>query len=96
MSDRHREAPWSCNCGRRWAGMAQAHCSSGCHAHFGSVRAFDRHRAGGQCNDPATMRTKDGKPVFKAVHNHLGTTWVQYDLRVHPAHAPAARKADAA
>jgi hypothetical protein len=85
----------TCGCGRQWSGHAQCHCR-GCHAHFGSVVGFDWHRPHGQCQDPATMRTKTGRPVFKAVENRLGTTWVRYDLRPHPAQAPRAGKADAA
>jgi hypothetical protein len=44
--------PHSCKCGKRWAGSATAHCPS-CHETFTVVSAFDRHRRGGSCVDPA-------------------------------------------
>lgn len=74
----------SCRCGRRWTGLAQAHCASGCHAHFGSVRGFDRHRATGHCADPGTIATRAGKPVFRADDGPLGITWVLATDRIHP------------
>lgn len=30
-------------CGRRWSAQRECHCT-GCHEHFGSVSAFDRHQ----------------------------------------------------
>lgn len=39
-----------CNsCSREWTGTGQAHCS-GCHNHFRSVGAFDKHRRGEGAN----------------------------------------------
>jgi hypothetical protein len=77
-----------CNCGRTWTGLSQAHCSSGCHAHFGSVWGFDRHRSTGRCVDPATITTGSGRCVFRKDDGPLGVTWVRADDRPHP-HARA-------
>ncbi len=86
-----------CNCGRRWTGLSQAHCSSGCHAHFGSVAGFDRHRTTGHCVDPATVMRRNGEPFFRKAETPLGVTWVENQTRVHPGHARrlAAKDSDA-
>jgi hypothetical protein len=34
---------------------SQAHCASGCHRTFGSVRAFDQHHDDGACLNPADL-----------------------------------------
>jgi hypothetical protein len=56
-------APHGCNgCASRWFGSSIAHCAT-CHATFGGVGGFDKHRAGtkdktqlaGQCADPAAI-----------------------------------------
>ena len=92
-----------CQCGRRWTGHSQAHCSgdgsdsgprAGCHRHFGSVRGFDRHRASGRCQDPATMATRSNRPVFRNDEGPLGVTWVQADDRPHPGRARRLAEAD--
>jgi hypothetical protein len=45
--------PHSCGrCPARWSGANTAHCG-GCHQTFGGVRAFDLHRRGGVCLEPA-------------------------------------------
>jgi hypothetical protein len=42
-----------CGCGRRWTGLAEAHCPR-CHAHFSRVSNFDRHLPlTGPCRPPA-------------------------------------------
>jgi hypothetical protein len=41
-----------CRCGARWTGLSRAHCA-GCHRTFSAVTAFDLHRRGGACLDPA-------------------------------------------
>lgn len=74
------------NCGRTWTGTAQAHCTV-CHAHFGSVRGFDRHRASGSCQDPAGITARSGRRVFRNAAGPLGDTWVLDSDRVHPQHA---------
>lgn len=63
-----------CNCGKTWNGKAEAPCS-GCHEHFKSVSAFDKHRFGvdkglkeRRCLSPEEMLKKgmvcqDGKWV---------------------------------
>jgi hypothetical protein len=81
-----------CNCGRTWTGLSQAHCTgdatgNGCHQTFGSVRGFDRHRPKGRCEDPATLTTRTGEPVYRADNGPHGTTWVLHTDRVHPGQA---------
>lgn len=82
-----------CSCGREWTGLAQAHCPS-CHAHFGSVIGFDRHRVTGRCVDPAGITARTGRRVFRIADGPLGGTWVLANDRIHPQHAK--RLADAA
>jgi hypothetical protein len=79
--------PASCRCGRTWTGLAQAHCASGCHRHFGSVAGFDRHRRTGQCQDPAGIVARTGRRVFRSAEGPLGDTWVLHTDRVHPGQA---------
>lgn len=72
--------PWTCSCGRKWSGLAQAHCTV-CHEHFSTVANFDIHgprRAG--CPHPSTQtrQKQDGTvvPRLKAVEGSFGVTWV--------------------
>lgn len=39
-------------CGKWWTGAGRSHCG-GCHETFSSLTAFERHRRGLRCNDPA-------------------------------------------
>ena len=49
------QPPIGCSgCGTRWSGLNTCHCG-GCHETFTSVGAFDRHRRGGKCLDPAEI-----------------------------------------
>lgn len=48
---------------RRPAGR-QAHCGA-CHRTFGSVTAFDEHRRGGTCLDPADAGMVDRDGVWR-------------------------------
>lgn len=41
-------------CGKWWTGAERSHASC-CHETFSSLSAFDAHRRGGQCNDPASV-----------------------------------------
>lgn len=41
-------------CRKWWTGNERSHASC-CHETFSSLTAFDRHRKGGQCNDPASV-----------------------------------------
>jgi hypothetical protein len=41
-------------CGKWWTGAERSHASC-CHETFSSLSAFDLHRKGGRCNDPAGM-----------------------------------------
>jgi hypothetical protein len=66
----------SCNCGREWTGLAQAHCTV-CHAHFSTVGNFDAHRPSyNGCLDPGAIVNRRGEPVLKSVVNRFGVTWV--------------------
>jgi hypothetical protein len=50
------DLPNSCRCGDRWSGTNTCHCgATGCHQTFVGVGAFDRHRRGGQCANPAAI-----------------------------------------
>jgi hypothetical protein len=47
--------PNRCSCGARWSGSNACHCGA-CHRFtFTGAAAFDRHRKGGTCNDPASV-----------------------------------------
>lgn len=63
------------SCHRTWSALGECHCS-GCHQHFGSERAFDDHRRGGVCKDPARLPHR-----LKPVLRRDGITWVQNDGR---------------
>lgn len=79
--------PASCTCGRRWTGLNQAHCSI-CHAHFGSVKGFDRHQPSYDgCLNPAQIVARTGRRIFRSDDGPLGDTWVLATDRVHPQHA---------
>ncbi|MFD9734373.1 hypothetical protein [Umezawaea sp. NPDC059074] len=54
-------------CSTIWTGSVMCHCSArDCHRTFSSPKTFDRHRRGGQCQDPATLtQGKDGKPAMR-------------------------------
>lgn len=41
-------------CGRWWTGAERSHCG-GCHQTFTGMSAFERHRKGLRCNDPASV-----------------------------------------
>jgi hypothetical protein len=41
-------------CQQWWTGTERSHAGC-CHRTFSSLSAFDRHRKGGRCNDPATV-----------------------------------------
>lgn len=78
-----RRGRFSCQCGRRWRAFRDAHCA-GCHRHFGSVHAFDIHRVGDQCSDPATITTRDQRRnALKAVDGPDGRVWVTGSDRPH-------------
>lgn len=48
-------------CGAGWTGLSACHCS-GCHRTFTGLSAFDIHRVGGQCSDPADIVNQKGEP----------------------------------
>lgn len=41
-------------CGAWWTGTERSHCG-GCHLTFSSLSAFDAHRKGMTCNEPASV-----------------------------------------
>ncbi|MGW6695598.1 FDXHR family putative zinc-binding protein [Rhodococcus sp. NPDC054953] len=49
-----KNAIWHGACGQWWTGAQRAHASC-CHRTFSSLSAFDRHRKGLTCNDPAEV-----------------------------------------
>jgi hypothetical protein len=64
----------SCRCGRRWTGLAQAHCTV-CHRHFSTDGAADRHRKQASCMDPLLVLRRDGSPVFALRCDAYGATF---------------------
>jgi hypothetical protein len=48
------DLPHAHPCGARWAGSLTAHCAACCRT-FTGLTAFDRHRPGGVCADPAAV-----------------------------------------
>jgi hypothetical protein len=65
----------SCQPDCRTPAPTQAHCGS-CHATFGGVYGFDRHRRDGHCVAPETvgMKLRDGvwrMPISQADHDRL-------------------------
>lgn len=62
------------DCHRYWNSHREGHCASCCR-HFASNAAFDAHRYGDACVDPATLSRQDGRPRFSARATRLGTTW---------------------
>jgi hypothetical protein len=54
-------------CGQWWTGAERSHASC-CHRTFSSLSAFDRHRKGGRCNDPAAVGLVPREKPF-------GTLW---------------------
>ena len=65
----------TCNCGREWAGLNQAHCTV-CHEHFSTVNNFDKHRRTGTCQYPGTVTDRNGDPVLKPSANRFGVIWI--------------------
>lgn len=52
----YEDLPHSHRCGARWSGSQTCHCAApGCCRTFTGIGAFDRHRRGGTCADPATI-----------------------------------------
>lgn len=62
------------SCGSRWTGHQKAHCA-GCHLTFSSDSAFDTHRRGMRCNDPSTMKRKDGTSLLALKVTEFGPIW---------------------
>lgn len=54
------------SCGAWWTGAERSHCG-GCHLTFTSLTAFDNHRRGQTCNDPATVGLEKREAAFGAL-----------------------------
>jgi len=68
------------DCHRYWNSSREGHCA-GCCRHFASNAAFDAHRIGDACHDPATLTRQDGRHRFTRRDGRLGTTWVLVNYR---------------
>ena len=67
------------SCGARWTGHSAAHCAS-YHRTFTSDTAFDMHRVGLVCNDPATLvygetSARAGEHKMELKQRHYGEVW---------------------
>lgn len=66
-------------CGREWNGTSACHCA-GCHEHFGSLAAFDRHRVGFECLPVERFSELVGKknphPRLVVSERPTGNLWV--------------------
>lgn len=61
-------------CENRWTGLSACHCS-GCHRTFTGLTAFDIHRVGGECSDPATLFNEKGEPRLVPVEKAHWSGW---------------------
>jgi len=82
-------------CGREWTEAGDAHCAN-CHRHFSSDSAFDLHqrldhrpckghpqsRCAGVsvCQDPATLRKRDGSLRLVQLRTDAGLTWSEPEM----------------
>lgn len=67
--------PIACGtCGAIWTGLIACHCS-GCHETFTGLSAFDIHRVGGQCCDPAAIVNKKGEHRLVRVDKPHWSGW---------------------
>lgn len=78
----------SCECGREWTGMSEAHCAApGCHESFSTVANFDAHRVFREDGDWNTrgclnsaeidsLRSKSGRKLFDRSPRKAGYVWV--------------------
>lgn len=62
-------------CGRKWMGLAEAHCPT-CHRHFSTVSNFDKHRPNGLCVEPLALEDRHGVKKFKIHHGPWGDVYV--------------------
>lgn len=62
------------DCHRTWTGTSQAHCV-GCHHHFSSNSAADRHVIDGECRPPEQCVTSNGVPLLGLRTDKWGRTW---------------------
>lgn len=61
-------------CANTWTGLLSCHCGA-CHVTFTGITAFDAHRVGGVCNDPASLLTKTGEPRLIEVTKTHWSGW---------------------
>lgn len=71
------------DCHRYWNSHREAHCAACCR-HFASNAAFDAHRIGDVCNDPAALTRQDGRVRFALRKVRLGETWSLVNYRELP------------
>lgn len=71
------------DCHRYWRSHREAHCASCCR-HFASNAAFDAHRVGDDCNDPAALARQDGRLRFARRETRLGSVWSLVNYRELP------------
>ena len=71
------------DCHRYWSSHREAHCAACCR-HFASNAAFDAHRSGDACNDPAELTRQDGRVRFTLRRMRLGETWSLVNYRELP------------
>lgn len=65
-------------CGREWNGTSACHCP-GCHSHFASLSAFDRHRVAFECLPVEQFTAPHGKrglPRLVSTQRASGQVWV--------------------
>ncbi len=66
--------PHACGgCPNRWTGTRTAHCGA-CHQTFAGITAFDTHRTGGHCTDPARVGLQDVGRAYPCWGNPGDTT----------------------
>lgn len=61
-------------CKNRWTGLNTCHCGA-CHRTFTGIKAFDIHRTGGRCTNPAEVFDKHGNPRLIPVDKPHWSGW---------------------
>jgi hypothetical protein len=59
------------SCGAWWTGTERSHCG-GCHRTFSCLTAFEQHRKGLTCNEPATVGLVVRQAKFGALYGWPG------------------------
>jgi hypothetical protein len=61
-------------CDSVWTGLSACHCAA-CHRTFSGYRAFDIHRTGSRCNDPASLLDIHGEPRLVPIARQYWSGW---------------------